>query len=201
MTAPPVRHMMLLADEQVELIRRAIERTHAPVEIIGDGGRRAVFRLRRGKLYGYEHTGDTVVCNEVVRQSDMEHMMASGDVTRPDPEQLEKDEIRSQLQREHPDMPVDAIDMNADIIYEARRTVLTLAKQGVPPHIASRMVTGALKLTDADRGQLENMIADYQSAHGIATDASENTVVHVGPPMAPVPSRGGDIPDPMSGEF
>lgn len=200
MTAPLTRHMMLLADEQVELIRRTIERTHAPVEIIGDGGRRAVFRIRRGKLYGYETTGDTVVCNEVLKQSDMERMVASQEVTRPDPVELEKDEIRHQLRQEHTDMPADVVDMNADIIYEARQTVLRLAQQGVPPHVASQMVTGALKLTDEDRGHLENMIATYQETHNIAPDSSENTVVHVGPPTDPIPARR-PVADPMSGEF
>jgi hypothetical protein len=121
--------------------------------------------------------------------------------TRPDPVDLEKDEIRTQLHREHPDMPADIIDMNADIIFEARRTVLALAQQGIPPHIASKMATEALKLTDEDRGALENMIATYQESNGIEPvgDAPSNIVVHVAPPTAPIPAR--EPKDPMGGMF
>ena len=198
MTAPQTRHVMMLADDHVDAIRREILRTHAPVEIVNEAGRKATFRIRRGKLVAYETTGDNLICNEVMKQSDIQRMMQDPGVKRPDPVELEKDEVRAQLLADHPDMSPEAVEYNADIIYEARRTVLRLAQQGVPPHVASQLATQALKLSEEDRGQLETMIASYQAENG--TDASSNTIVHVGPPTGAIPARE-EVRDPMSGMF
>ncbi len=171
----------MLADDHIDAIRRAIDRTHAPIEILGQGGRRSVFRLVRGKLYGYEITASGSVKHEVMRESDISQMMNRPDVTRPDPVELEKGEIRTKFRADHPDMTEERVEENVDLIYEARRTMLTLVKSGITPQVASQMVTNALKASDMDREELRRMTAQYE------TQAQEQ------PPRP--------VADPMSGEF
>ncbi len=152
---------MMLADDHVDAILTAIRRTHAPVEIIGQGGRRSVFRISRGKLYGYEITESGLVKHEVMKESDMQNILNRPDASRPDPVELEKIEIRTKLRADHPDMTAERISEQADIIYEARRTALALVKIGIPPNVASNMVTNALRINETERGRLQNMAAEY----------------------------------------
>lgn len=164
MTAPPqTRNVMMLADDHVDAIRRAIERTHAPIEVVGQGGRRSVFRIRHGKLYGFEITPTGLVKHEVMRESDMQEMMNRPDVSRPDPIELEKNEIRTKLRADHPEMPLEKVEEHVDIIREARKTALALVKSGIPPKVASNMVTNALRINETDRGRLQNMMAEYEA--------------------------------------
>jgi hypothetical protein len=162
---PQTRHVMMLADAHVDAIMNAIRRTHAPIELIGQGGRRSVFRIRHGKLYGYEITPSGNMKHEVMRESEIGHMMNRPDVSRPDPVELEKIEIRRKLREDHPDMTEDKIAEQADIIHEARKTALALVKSGIPPNIASKMVSNALRINDTDRSLLRNMATQYADQH------------------------------------
>jgi hypothetical protein len=182
------RQVMMMTDEHVEEIRQAIQRSHCPLEVTNESGRKATFRIIRGKLWAYETVGGEVIKNEVMKQSDMADMMKNADAA--DPKEMAKDEIRAQLRLEHPDMPEQSIEVNADIIFEARQTVLKLAHQGVPPHIASQMVTQALKLTEEDKTALEVMVAGYQADNNIAPEGSEGRISLVK-----------DVVDPMNGMY
>lgn len=155
------RQIMMLADDHVDAILTAIRRTHAPIEIIGQGGRRSIFRISRGKLYGFEITESGLVKHEVMKESDMKDIMNRPDVSRPDPVELEKNEIRTKLRADHPEMTAERISEQVDTIYEARRTALALVKIGIPPKVASNMVTNALRINETERGRLQNMAAEY----------------------------------------
>lgn len=187
MATPQVQNVMMLTDDHVDAIRRAIERTRAPVEVSGDGGRRAVFKIRGGKLYGYEHTATGVVKHEVMKESQMRSIMARPDVTRPDPLQLEKDELRRQLRSDKPEMSNEKLDEHVDIIIEARKTMLRLIQQGIAPNVASKMISAALKMSEEDRDSLQRLSETYRREDAGHTSAA-------------VPSHK-EVADPMSGEF
>jgi hypothetical protein len=201
MTAVPTptqtRQVMMLHDDHVDAIRRQIERTHEPVEIRGENGRVAIFKIRHGKLFGYERTATGFVKNEVMKESSLRQMMARPDVERPDPVALEKQEIRKNLVADSPEMPQEKVEEHVGLIYEARRTVLALIAKGVPPDVAPKLVTNALKLNETDRGRLHNLAASYEESRR-ADDSSGNSVVYVSPPMEPIPARA-PVVDPMGG--
>lgn len=196
-TPTQTRQVMMLHDDHVDAIRRQIERTHEPVEIRGENGRVALFKIRNGKLFGYERTATGFVKNEVMKESSLRQMMQRPDVERPDPVALEKEEIRKNLVADCPEMPREKVEEHVGIIYEARRTVLALIAKGVPPDVAPKLVTHALKLNETDRGRLHNLAASYEESRR-AVDTSGNSVVYVSPPMEPIPARTPAV-DPMSG--
>jgi hypothetical protein len=148
---------MMMAEEEIAALRHMIQSKHEPVTIKGDNGKTAVFRIVKGKLIGIEQTPAGNVRHLVMSNKQIEAMMQRPDVSRPDPRDIAKNEIKRKLTADKPDMTDELKDYHADVIVEAQKTVINLIKAGVDPMIAPQMVTEALKLSDGDRQRLHQM--------------------------------------------
>jgi rRNA processing protein Krr1/Pno1 len=111
---------------------------------------------------------------------------------------LEKQEIRTKLVTDHPEMSPEKVEEHVGIIFEARRAVLALIAKGVPPDVAPKLVTHALQLNETDRGRLHNLAASHAERQRESTAA--DVTVSVAPPMDAIPARN-PVADPMSGEI
>lgn len=162
MTAPQQEYVMMMADNEIQALYHMISSKHEPVTV-NNGTRTATFKIRKGKLYGYEHTKSGLIKHKVMSESAVKKLMEHPDARKPDHNEIAKREMINKIKHDKPHLTEEIADAQADIIIEAQKTMLELLKTGMEPKLASAMIEHALKLTPEKRDELHKLIVDYEN--------------------------------------